>query len=167
MVQTMWALMSEGVLGLRPAEGGGWDLDLARADQAEQLEGLLRAGVRALIRERLDRLDEVAAEVLRAGAVLGSRFSAEHAYRVAAVEERAGLRALDALVRGRLLREEGGYAFTHDLVQATVYQEAGEARRRLYHRRALAVLEAEGAPAAELARHALAAGLHAPAVRHS
>jgi hypothetical protein len=50
-------------------------------------------------------LDEVAAEVLVAGAVLDSRFSAEHAYRVAAVEERAGLRALDARVRGRLLRE--------------------------------------------------------------
>src|SRR5205085_5619663 len=107
--------------------------------------------------------------VLVAGAVPGSRFSAEHAYRVAAVEERAGLRALDALVRGRLLREmeEGGYAFTHDLVQATVYQEAGEARRRLNHRRVLAVLEEEGAPATDLARHALAAGLRAPAVRHS
>jgi DNA-binding SARP family transcriptional activator/tetratricopeptide (TPR) repeat protein len=169
MVQTMWALLSQGVLGLRAAEGEGWDLDLARTEQVEQLEGLLPAGVRALIRERLDRLDEVAAEVLVAGAVLGSRFSAEHAYRVAAVEERAGLRALDALVRGRLLREmeEGGYAFTHDLIQATVYQEAGEARRRLYHRRVLAVLEAEGAPAAELARHALAARLLAPAVRHS
>lgn len=156
MVQTLWTLVSQGLLGLRPAQHGGWELDLVAAEQVERVEGLLPAGVRALIGERLARLAETEAEVLAAGAVLGGRFRAQDAFRVAAVQDRAGLRAMDALVRGRLLREteEGTYLFGHDLVQATVYQEAGEARRRLYYRQALAVLEKEGAPAVDLARQA-------------
>ena len=169
MVQTLWALLSEGALGLRPAAGGDWELDLARPERLQRLEAVLPDGVRALIGERLARLDETEAEVLTAAAVLGGRFSAECAIQVAAVEERAGLRALEALVRWLLLqeRQEGGCAFVHDLVQAAVYREAGETRRRLYHRRALAVLEGVGAQAAELARHALAAGLLAAGVSYS
>jgi hypothetical protein len=59
------------------------------------------------------------------------------------------------------------YAFGHDLVREVVYQDAGAARRAALHRRALAALESEGAPAAELARHALAAGAVEAALRHS
>src|SRR5262249_44941934 len=58
------------------------------------------------------------------------------------------------------LRESTGatYSFTHDKIRDAVYVEAGEARRRVFHRRAVDTLQSE-APAAELARHALAAGL--------
>ena len=48
-----------------------------------------------------------------------------------------------------------------------VYTELGESRRRILHRRALSALEGDGVPAAELARHALAAGLAEAAMRHS
>jgi len=49
------------------------------------------------------------------------------------------------------VREEAGehftgpsdtYFFTHDKIRDVVYTEAGEARRRIFHRRALDVLQA-------------------------
>ena len=50
------------------------------------------------------------------------------------------------------------YAFANDMLRDVVYTEAGDARRRLFHRRALAVLEAARDSAAVLAHHALDAG---------
>jgi len=72
---------------------------------------------------------------------------------------------LDELISARLLLEPeqtvtaSAYTFTNDMLRDVVYTEAGDARRRLFHQRALAVLEAAGASAAVLAHHALAAGL--------
>jgi zona occludens toxin (predicted ATPase) len=51
------------------------------------------------------------------------------------------------------------------MVRDVVYTETGDARRRLFHRRALENLAAAQASAAVLAHHALAAGL-APAAFH-
>ncbi len=48
-----------------------------------------------------------------------------------------------------------------------VYTELGEARRQVLHQRALALLQAEGASASELAYHALAAGQAEAAYRSS
>ena len=59
------------------------------------------------------------------------------------------------------------YAFANDMIRDVVYTEAGDARRRLFHRRALDVLEATRDSAAVLAHHALAAGLAEAAFRHS
>ena len=56
--------------------------------------------------------------------------------------------------------------FGHAKVRAVVYAEAGEARRSIFHRRAVKALQA-AAPAAVLAYHALAAGLVEPAFRWS
>jgi tetratricopeptide (TPR) repeat protein len=47
------------------------------------------------------------------------------------------------------------------------YTEGGHARRRVLHHRALEVLEKGGAPAPELARHALAGGLAQQSFKHS
>jgi len=55
----------------------------------------------------------------------------------------------------------------HDYIREVVYTESNEARRRVYHRRALLALEAAGDPAAECAYHALAALLDEPAFRYS
>ncbi len=59
------------------------------------------------------------------------------------------------------------YAFANDMLRDVVYTEAGDARRRLFHRRALEILEAAGDSAAVLAHHAQAAGLAQAAFRHS
>jgi predicted ATPase len=53
------------------------------------------------------------------------------------------------------------------MLRDVVYTEAGDARRRLFHRRALATLTAAGDSAAVLAHHALAAGLAEPAFGYS
>jgi len=80
---------------------------------------------------------------------------------------------LDELISGRLLLEAGqpgaasAYTFTNDMLRDVVYTEAGDARRRLFHQRALEILEAAGESAAVLAHHALAAGLMQAVYRHS
>jgi hypothetical protein len=61
----------------------------------------------------------------------------------------------------------GSYVFAHQKIRAVVYAEAGEARRYIFHRRALQALQAASAPAAELAYHALAEGLAEPAFHWS
>ncbi|MFL5698993.1 MAG: hypothetical protein ACJ797_18065, partial [Ktedonobacteraceae bacterium] len=55
----------------------------------------------------------------------------------------------------------------HDSIRAGAYAEAGEIRRRVLHRRALETLQASSASPAELAQHALAAGLPDAATRLS
>jgi tetratricopeptide (TPR) repeat protein len=95
---------------------------------------------------------------------------------VGRLTEDEGLPALDATLRGNLLYEigeperqsgSGQYGFAHDKIRDVVYSEAGEARRRVFHRRAVEALQTGGTPAAELARHALAGGLDEPALRFS
>jgi DNA-binding SARP family transcriptional activator len=128
---------------------------------------LLPLPVRELVHERLSRLSSAAFDLLAAGAVLGGRFDFDPLRQVAGVGESEGLSALDEVLRRRLLREDAsGYALTHDKIRDVIYTEAGEARRRIFHRRALMVLEEEGASAAQLAHHALAAKMPADAFRY-
>jgi tetratricopeptide (TPR) repeat protein len=81
------------------------------------------------------------------------------------------LESLEALLDGRLLTEQPSerrpYTLAHDYIREVVYTESNEARRRVYHRRALLALEAAGESAAECAFHALAALLDEPAFRFS
>jgi tetratricopeptide (TPR) repeat protein len=59
------------------------------------------------------------------------------------------------------------YAFSHQKISEVVYAEAGTARRRMLHRRTFEVLQGGNVPAADLAHHALNAGLLAEAIRYS
>lgn len=90
----------------------------------------------------------ISSELLAAAGALDEWFTAEAVCRVARVDELAGLRALDRLVRARVLRErsDGRYAFHHRFVRASVFTEAGEARRRAYVLRAIEVLGQASAP---------------------
>lgn len=174
LLETIRALLDRGTLTVKPDAGAeATARTVAYAEEA--LAGLLPPGVRGLIRERLSRLGSAASDLLAAGAVLGDGFEFEIVRRVAGRGEGEALSALDEALHGRLLcesrlwssGERGGYSFSHDKIRDVVYTDAGEARRRVFHRRALETLEAEGAPAAELARHALAARLEGVAFRHS
>ncbi len=111
-----------------------------------------------------------------AGAVLDQGITFERLCQVADLAEQDGLPALDEALHSHLLQEserEGGrmadgrYVFAHAKVRAVVYAEAGEARRSIFHRRAVNVLQEAAAPPAVLAYHALAAGLAEPAFRFS
>src|SRR4030042_2179551 len=94
-------------------------------------------------------------------------------YTISNLNEDQALPALDELISGRLLLEPvqpgvvSAYAFTNDMLRDVVYTEAGDARRRLFHQRALEVLEMGGESAAVLAHHALAARLGPAAFHYS
>jgi len=128
----------------------------------------LPSSVRDLIHARLTRLSHAALALCMAAAVLGDGATFEQLCHVADIKENQALSALDELLRRGLLRETGGRCFfAHDSIRGGVYTEAGEIRRQVLHRRALETLQAALASPAELAHHALAAGLPDAAARLS
>jgi DNA-binding SARP family transcriptional activator len=192
MLETIKSLIERRVLGLRRGIHRPWVLDIAAGALDDiSARSFLPPGIREVIRARLTQLSAAAFGLLAAGAVLGHGFTFEQLCRVAAIEEEAALPALDELLAGQLIRAAGDevpadrpaiagglrsaiqwpsvvrYGFTHDKIRDVVYTEAGDARRRVLHRRALDVVGMPGVPPAVLARHALAAGLAEPAFRHS
>jgi len=167
--ETLSALVEQGVL-VRHREAGWWVVDVGAAPG-----GMVPPSVREVIVGRLARLGPGASMLLAAAAVLGRPSDFENLRRVAGMEEDEGLSALEEAVASGLLREIAGdvaspldaYACAHDMIRDVIYTEAGGARRGVYHRRALRTLEEdEDVSAAELARHALAAGLSDEAFRH-
>ena len=161
---------------------GSWKLeptvDLAAAlTQDQPRRELVPPSVHALIQGHLAKLTQLARQLVRASAVLGTQASAKLLWQVAEVEVQTGVEALEEAIGSGLLREEQAgeagaghlsrYGFSHDLVRDVVYTELGAARRQVLHQRALARLQAEGARAAELAYHARAAGQTWEAYRNS
>ena len=183
LVETIKALLEEGMLLIRSGADGEMVVDVGPALRAERsaLRGLLPKSVREVIHVRLSRLSPAGSELLGAGAVLARGFDFETLVSVADLGEAEGLRGLDELLERHLLREEAAarevemplaptptYSFTHEKIRQVAYTETGAARRRLLHQRAFTILEESGAtPPAQLARHALAVGLAEPAFRYS
>lgn len=163
VVEMLKMLEEQGIL-----VGGDIDEALGRVRQAEQLP--LPQGVRELILARVGRLFEDAAALLLASAVIGREASFERLAATANLDEQAGLTALEALIDSLLFVETQielrPYRIAHDNIRDVVYTEAGEARRRVFHRRAFAGLKLSGA-AAEVAFHAHAARMPAPALTYS
>ena len=187
LVETLQMLIDRGILSPHTRPDGRYVFEVREPDTGG-LEGMMPAGVRDAVKGRVSRLNEPAKNLLAAGAVLGRSFSYEILFQVAKLDEEEGLAALDEAISSRLLREAGtgenfialdplqsvypaygeaDYGFAHDKTREVVYTEAGEARRRVLHLRALEALEEAGAPAAELARHALAAASSEKAFHHS
>ncbi len=165
-------LVEQGILPQEQRQGRAY-LDVTAVWRQIQGVGRLPVppGVREVVLSRLDRLSDPARGLLLAGAVIGRECSFERLCQVSDVVEETGLAALEELLNGRLLleisREARPYRFAHDNIRQVVYAEAGEARRRLIHRRALTILEREKAPAAELAYHATAVRQDELAFRYS
>ncbi len=180
LMETLKVLLERGALASRPNEDGGWTLDFTAAMEHETVvRGFFPPSVREVICARLDRLTPNAFALLVAAAIVDQGITFEHLCQVADLAEQDGLPALDEALHSHLLQEserEGGgrgpmtagrYVFAHAMIRAVVYAETGEARRRIFHRRALQALQEVAAPAAVLAYHALAAGLAEPAFRWS
>lgn len=180
VMETLKALLARGMLTLSPQTDGRLVIDLEAIGDGPwtgtsttpsgktRKSSFLPRGVREVIRSRLEPLTPSAFTLVAAGAVLGHGFTFEHLCHVAGLGENDALPALDEAVMIHLLQEgsegeygtsAGIYSFTHDKIRDVVYGETGEARRRTFHRRALEALQAVAAPPAELAHHALAAGL--------
>ncbi len=129
---------------------GSWKLeptqDLAAAlSQDQPRRKLVPPSVRELIQGRLAKLTQLARQLVRASAVLGTQASAKLLWQVAEVEVQTGVEALEEAIGSGMLRE-------------VVYTELGAARRQVLHQRALVCLQTEGTAAAELAYHARASG---------
>jgi tetratricopeptide (TPR) repeat protein len=165
VTETVKALVEGGALAPRMRDDGDWVLELQPSVLAEATrEGFLPAGLREVLRARLGRLSPLAVTLVTTAAVLGQACSFDVLADVADISEQEALAALDEVLHGSLLREAGdNYQFAHDKIREVAYSEAGAARRRVFHRRALEVLQRDGAPAAELAHHALAASIDEPA----
>ncbi len=175
VVETLRALLESWALVPRLRADGSWAIDLPTGLIHElRSDSLLPPGVRDVIRTRLARLAPASRELLAAGSVLGQGFTFNQLCQVARLDEDDALLAIDEVLRAHVARETtmgdglatGGYLFTHDKIRDVVYAEAGDARRRVFHRRALEVLVGV-ASAAQLAHHALAAGLEEAGVRFS
>ena len=179
LLETLKLLRERQWLVPRLAADGSWRLELAVeiatiVAQERSPRELVPPSVRAMILARLAKLAQSARQLVRANAVLGTLATAERLWQVAEVEVQAGLEALEEAVRSGILREEApgrgrpaSYGFAHELMRDVVYTELGEARRQVLHQRALARLQNEGAPGAELVYHARASGEAEAADRYS
>jgi predicted ATPase len=173
LMETLKDLLERGALHSKPRDAGRWSFEV---DADHDLGARVRvpSTIGAVVRSRLDRLSPNAISLLAAAAVLEQPLTFARLCITGSVAEETALPALDELLSSRLLVEagpgsaaDGGYTFPNEMIRDVVYTEAGDARRRLFHRRALDMLAAAHAPAAVLAHHALAAGLPEPAVRYS
>ncbi|MCC6454615.1 MAG: AAA family ATPase [Caldilineaceae bacterium] len=99
--------------------------------------------VYTLIQSRLAPLSDAARRVLDAAVSIGREFEFEVVARAAALSDAAALDALDELRQARLISalDDQRFAFDHSLTMEVAYQEMGELRHRLLHRRVAAALE--------------------------
>ncbi|MCI0397743.1 MAG: hypothetical protein L0322_22790, partial [Chloroflexi bacterium] len=165
MVETLKTLLERQLLVTQPNGGRVWAVDFgvaARWLATEANPSLLPPGVQDLVQARLRSMSPAATALLAAGAVLGQGLRFPLLCQVAGLGEDEGLVALDEARQRQLLRPAAGpmgFTFAHDKIRDVVYEEMGETRRLVFHRRAFSGLQAAGAPPAILAHHALAAGL--------
>ncbi|MFD2094023.1 BTAD domain-containing putative transcriptional regulator [Blastococcus deserti] len=117
------------------------------------------AGVREVLRRRVDRLPGPAVTALRQAAVLGRDVDVDLLAAVAGRDPDELLDALETAVLAGLLDEPapGRVRFSHALVRDTLYEDLPLMRRARVHAAALKVLATQGADATTLAHHAVAA----------
>ncbi len=172
LIETLKDLLERNALHPKRQLEGKW---IFSVDADHNLGQAVRvpSTIYAVIRSRLNRLSPNAFSLLASGAVLEHRITYERMYTISNLNEDQALPALDELISSRLLLEPvqpgvvSAYVFTNDMLRDVVYTEAGDARRRLFHRRAMEVLEKAGESAAVLAHHARAAGMGPAAFHHS
>ncbi|MFO7705426.1 MAG: AAA family ATPase [Halopseudomonas sp.] len=189
LTETLKALVEDGLvqpnatkapLSFDSRSGGtgqtAWHIDWSKFGE-RGASGRVLHGVQEIIQGWLARIPPQAKELLTAVSVLAQHATFGHLCQVAGLEETEAINALDDLLGKQLLQEadsaltlphhDPAYSFSHHKVSEVVYAEAGAARRRLLHRRAFATLQTSARPAADLAHHALRAGLLAETIHHS
>jgi len=139
--------------------------ELARTAYAyEQSEVPIPESIRLAVIARVRRLSPEAARVLGVASVFTRPFAFGAVHALAELSEETVLDALDEALAARLLTIAGAeaeaYAFGHDLVRQSLYEELNPSRRARLHRRAAQALEQLGG-GADLERAAeLAAQYH-------
>ncbi|WP_167759191.1 BTAD domain-containing putative transcriptional regulator, partial [Blastococcus sp. TF02A_35] len=117
------------------------------------------AGVRDVLRRRVERLPAPAVTALRQAAVLGRDVDVDLLAAVVGRDPDELLDALETAVLAGLLDEPapGQVRFSHALVRDTLYEDLPLMRRARVHSAALRALRERGADATALAHHAVAA----------
>lgn len=138
-------------------------LDAAGRWRAEvALEGTgISEGARQVVRRRLARLSADARRLITAGAGFNLAFALEAALKVAGLDRRRALDALDEALHARLLRPASDpdcFEFTHPILRHALYQEMSPARRVELHREIAETLgrlhgEHAGERAGQIAHH--------------
>ena len=141
-------------------DSGRWRLAGAVADLG------LPQSVREVVGRRVERLGSDARAALSVGAVIGRDFEIDLLLSVVDLSEERLLDLLEMAVAASLLNESaeyaGRFAFTHGLVEHTLYEDLGSTRRARLHRRVAEALEQQcgeepGDRLGELAGHWAAA----------
>ncbi len=137
-------------------------LELARNATSRSDE--LPRSLKELVRDRIDRLPEGPADLLRWASVVGPTFSLQRLLPLLSTGLDELMDQLQILERHALLRaleserQAGGYRFGHDLIYRAIYTGISEPRRRLMHLKvARSLYETETGDesvAAEIAHHA-------------
>lgn len=173
MIETLSALDDYGALVWRDEGSSNPVLDpLATLDNLKSIDSRsLAPTINDVVLSRLEWLSQPASAVLASAAVIGRNCSFKLLSRVSGTDEQSSLDALDELLSARLIVEARNqarpYNISHDRIRETVYAHLSEARREVFHRRALTVLAEENVPSAELAHHALSAKKWLFAFQHS
>lgn len=130
-------------------------------DHVDKVE---RIGAQALTRRvsyQLSQLSTADVQLTEALSVLAPRASLGHAAQLAGLPMQAATRGIGRLESVHLIQPAqrglpgAGHDFVHPLVQAAVYDQIAAGRRAQYHRRAAFLLQAEVAPAEQIAAHLL------------
>lgn len=102
-----------------------------------------------LIQSRLDRLSEAARRTLDAAVAAGREFDFEVVTRAAALSDSAAYDALGELSEAGFVQPLEGtrYRFDHNLTMEVAYQEMGDPRHRMLHRRVAEAMESLYGPA--------------------
>ncbi len=177
LIETLKLLLAHGLFPPSSSEDHTGTGDIVAVMARELgMPRLFPPSVRELVSIQLDRLRPPAFAFLVAGAVLEQDATFERLCQVADLSEQEGLVVLDEVLRSLLVQEpkrsrgsagNAVYTFTHPMIREVISVEAGETRSRIFHRRALHLLQGTALPAAKLAHHALAAGMLEPAFRLS
>ena len=106
----------------------------------------LPGGVRDVIGQRVQRLGDRAAEVLRSAAVIGRQFDLELLASVLDMDEDDLLDVVEPAISAAVLREstevQGRFIFSHALTNRTLYEELSRTSRANLHHRIAQALEA-------------------------
>jgi DNA-binding NarL/FixJ family response regulator len=124
-------------------------------DQAAMVRAIGPRAVSRTVLLRLARLDESAAAVARAVAILGESSDLRHVAGLSGLDEPTVAAATAALARADILRAETPLGFVHPLIRAAIYSDIAPAERELQHARAAQLLREAGADSEHVAAQLL------------
>ena len=132
-------------------------LEAAEGEPPQDLRSLVPDGVADWAKLRAAELDESAAALLDAVAVLGPECELRNASALAGIDPEAATQTLDHLIEVGLLAPEERLSFTAPVVAAAVAAALSPGERAAANLRAARLLAREDAPPEQIGRHLLAA----------